>query len=124
MQENSGASVGGRHFSTGVARRTVLIGGAAVVGGVVFNTGEAVASPNRSWTPARVQGRATQHAINVVTLDTHQALIVSLDRDTITHADLSAGQEILIEGGKSGDGSLAARRIVRGVFGEFADVKR
>lgn len=109
-----------------VDRRTLLVGGASfAVGGMFLRTSAAAASAgDTTWTPALVTGQASRDAVVVTSLDTHRRVQVGLGPGTIVHTDLSAGNQILIEGDDGLDGSIAARRVIRGVFGERSDVQR
>ena len=108
-----------------VDRRTLLIGGASfAVGGMFLRTGASAAFPGDTWTSALVTDQASQEAVVVTSLDTSRRVQVALRPGTIVHADLSAGNQVLIEGDDGSDGSIAARRVIRGVFGERSDVER
>jgi hypothetical protein len=108
-----------------VDRRTLLVGGASfAVGRMFLGAGAAAASTGDTWTPALVTGEASGHALVVTSLDTHRRVQVGLGPGTIVHSDLSAGSQILIQGDSGRDGSIAAQRVIRGVFGERSDVQR
>ena len=112
--------------SARVDRRTLIVGGASVAAGaVLLKAPQAQAtSVETAWTPALVAGRVTDDAVDVTSLDTHRRVRVGLSPDTIVHADLEVGSQVLIEGDDSADGAVAARRVIRGVFGERSDVRR
>ena len=112
--------------SARVDRRTLIVGGASVAAGaVLLRPSGAQASPfDGEWTPARVAGRISADAIDVTSLDTQRHVRVGLSSDTIVHADLAVGDQVLIEGDDSADGEVTARRVIRGVFGERSDVRR
>lgn len=108
-----------------VDRRTLLVGGASLaVGGMFLRAGAAAASPGDTWTPALVTGEASQDAVLVTSLDTRRRIQVGLNSGTTVKTDLSPGNQILIEGDDGLDGSIAAQRVIRGVFGERSDVQR
>lgn len=126
MSETGGAnSVDRRTPSVVGTRRIFLIGSTAGIGTVLLGSHRAAASPqDKSWTRARVESRTTRRAVNVFSLDTGRSLVVSLSPQALVKADLSPGKQIMIEGDLVDSHTIAARRVVRGVFGKFSDIQR
>jgi hypothetical protein len=112
--------------SRAVSRRALLKGGtSAAVAGMLLSTDDAdAASADDPWTPAVVTDPPASGAVGVTALDSGEQVEVDLDSDTAVRADLSSGNSIMVEGDSRPDGSIAAKRVVRAVFGQRSDAVR
>jgi hypothetical protein len=114
-------------------RRTVLCGGVSLAaGGILARPGEAGAHAGESaGTAARIAAHVSEDAVVVIPLATDHRIRIELApgatvvRDGAARlADFSVGEGIVAEGDQLVDGSIAARRVVRGVLGVRSDVRR
>jgi hypothetical protein len=105
-------------------RKTLLVGGVSLAGAAFLGVSEADASGDDEWASGTIASEISDDAVDVTLLTTSDPVQVDLVKGAIINADLTPGATVLIEGSEREDGSIAAQRIVRGVFGVRSDVER
>jgi hypothetical protein len=107
-----------------IDRRALFVGGASLAaGGALLQAGEAAASADDlGWTLGHVTALIAANAVDVTPLDQDQSVRVDIMPGAPVFADLTPGSGVVAQGEVRTDGSVAATRVVQGVFGVASDV--